>query len=337
MKKVTFTPSQKQLITAAALAAVVFAFYRWGRAGLLLSALSYVLLGLLLLVGERRKYGGWFLELLRLNALLTQGLRSFAGVLLALVFMLSLFSWFADGVSTQQGALALGALVLAAGTVVWMHWLTPVAREVLASQRTVLVSGLSKIDDRTITALRGINSLQELENRILQEGATKTGSEGVTGLSKNRLVPVLAVLARFQRVEQLIFITFSDTLGNGVAFKDLCEVIKNIFPTLSGVKEIRLGGVDINDAEEIFEELKKKPQISSLPYDETVFAITSGTAAFSSAIMLLALRGQALPVYFRQGDLSRISLSERVIEFKNWDAERAAFVLQEKLDRFSKA
>jgi len=329
--KPPITKEGRQILAALASLAVVATFYFLGQAALVAAALIYLLLGLLLVVREKDKQGNWLMGSLRLNAFLAQGLRSATGLLLTFVFMVALFGWFADGVSTRQGLMALGALFLAIGTVVWSHWLAPHSQgEVNDDQRKVLVSGLSVIKRKDIEELRDISSLADLEAAIKEDGK---GS----ALSENKLVPVLAALACFPRIEQAKLITFQGTLVDDVRFEDVKLIINSLFKHVREVNELDLSGVDRNDASEIYDQLQDAHYLDKLPDQQALFAITSGTAALTAALTLLALRGRALPIYYRRVAHNDTPLAQRIIKFRNWNAQRASFVLRDMLDTLSEA
>ena len=321
--------TQKQKIAPVATALVILAFYFVGPKGLFFGSLAYVIVGLILLAADGRKYGDGMLEYLRALALLTQGLRSWAGLLLTLVFMVAIFGWFADGVATHEGYMACGAIFLAGGTTVWAAWLAPQRRKDLPTTR--MVSGLSLINKDGIAQLEKYATLEELERAIAQ------GDE----VGKNNFIPIIATIAKYDDLKTVWLILFKGTLKDDVNFDHVKNVILRLFPNKfdSGdIIRVDLSAIPNWDANAIYSELRERLQKEESGHAKpeaegnTVFAITSGTAALTAALSVLALQGNAKPVYFRKDDSEGASLAERVVDFEDWDIIRFKHLVREVMD-----
>ncbi len=311
------------------MALVIFAFYYGGPKGLLFGSLVYVIVGLLQLAADGRKYGDGVSEYLRALALLTQGLRSWAGLLLTLVFMVAIFGWFADGITAHQGYMALGAVILAVGTTVWAVWLAPQRQKDLPTTR--MVSGLSLINEDSIAQLEKYTTLEELEKAVAQGD----------GVNKNNFIPIIATISKYDDLKTVWLVLFKGTLKDGVGFDRVKNVILRLFPNRfdnDDIARVDLSAIPNWDANaiysELYEKLQKEEDGHAKPEAEgnTVFAITSGTAALTAALSVLALQGSAKPVYLREGGSKGVSLAERVVGFENWDIIRFKHLVREVMD-----
>jgi len=321
--------TQKQIIAFIVTALVIFAFYYGGSTGLFFGSLLYAAVGLLLLAAGGRKYINGLSEYLRALALLTQGLRSWAGLLLTLVFMVAIFGWFADGVATHQRYMAWGAIFLAVGTTIWAAWLAPQRQKDLPTTR--MVSGLSQTKEGGIAQLEKYATLEELERAIAQGDNVKD----------NNFIPVIATIAKYDSLKTIWLVSFEGTL-DGVGFDLIQNILLRLFPNRFGgagdIVQVDLSAIPSWDANAIYSELRDRLQKEENGYAKpevegsTVFAITSGTAALTAALSVLALQGNAKPVYFRKGDSEETSLAERVVDFEDWDIIRFKHLVREVMD-----
>ena len=324
----SFFTRTKGAITLAALAIVVLAYMFWGPVWFFILSLMYVILGLILLFYKSKLHSTSPSSTLIFYTIITQSYRSLEGIFLALSFAVAVFGWFADGVSNQQWTTALGAFVFAFGNIVWASWLAPLPQT--KGDKTVLVTGLSSLRNRALDDFLR-EDIHSFENLILaacdkeeaNQRATGAGSSIKTNnLLNNRMTPILSTIAKYKGIKSIKLIIVKDTLAD-YQFDDVRQVIRQVFPgrfDSGSIVEIPLHEVEHWDAEGIYEGLRKYISTNDCDINQAIIALTNGTAAMTAALTLIALEGDARPVYFKQNQ--DCNLIERVVEFKNWNAKR---------------
>jgi len=324
----SFSARTKCAITLASLAIVVLAYTFLGPVWFLELSLIYVILGLLLLFNKSWLYGTPPSSMFIFHAIITQSYRSLEGIFLALSFAVAVFGWFADGVSNQQWIMALGAFVFAFGNIVWASWLAPQPQT--KGDKTILITGLSSLRNRALDdfSRKEIRSFENLALVACDKEETSRRANDTSSTTKmntllnNRMTPILSTIAKYKRINSVKLIIVKDTLAD-YQFDDVRSVIQQVFPgrfDSHSIVEIPLHEVEHWDAEGIYEGLREHVSTNNCDINQAIIALTNGTAAMTAALTLIALEGDARPVYFKQNQ--ECNLIERVVEFKNWNAKR---------------
>lgn len=180
------------------------------------------------------------------------------------------------------------------------------------TNRKLLITGISLFDN--YRSKKGDLSKREIELLEIIKENEKDYNNWSVGFTKVTWQPIFQSISLYPNIEKLIILStkeseyFMEALSNNETFKmyKLDILIKKFFPK---VKEITY--ISLNDAHNIQTTINQVSQViekeSGLYKDnEIVFGITGGTAAVSSALSMLATKGQREIVYKRQ-DNSEIS------------------------------
>ena len=246
-------------------------------------------------------------------------------LILVLAVGIAFFAWFADGIKEHRFCLALGALFYASSVVLAADLLVDRIRKEKESLREILVSPVSF---PTLSLRFSETSKEEQRNTLTKEEKEEflnryadadmvyqalkdnflTNADGSIQIQNPNFLPTIAVLAHpeFSSIKTLDLILASDT--KNTKNSEMNQFYWELFKTMT--RAVKSKDFPINDKpldapswdvpklrkkllERYDEELRKRSEAF-------VFNITTGTAAMSAAIMLVALRGYSEGVYLEQ-------------------------------------
>jgi len=246
-------------------------------------------------------------------------------LILVLAVGIAFFAWFADGIKEHRLCLAAGALFYATSVVLAADLLVDRIRREKESLREILVSPVSfpklsvefsetseEEQRRTLTKEERVEFLERYANADMVHQALKDNvlinADGSIRIPNPNFLPTIAVLAHpeFSSIGTLDLILASDT--KNASDSEMGKFYWDLFKTM--VKAVKSKDFPINNKpldapswdvpklrKRLLERYDEKLRERSEAF---VFNITTGTAAMSAAIMLVALRGYSEGVYLEQ-------------------------------------
>ncbi len=251
---------------------------------------------------------------------------------------LALYAWFADAIKEGIVLLALGSASYALSVLVALDVLSRVLKQKAKPTRKVFVTPISspyacRAEDpqSALKVLKEASFEPEELRRMVDEDRYVVNGKVIA--QKANFTPILAVIAHpdYSTLEELHLIYASDTIDPKRiqlaclylgAIKNLAQQLN---PRLKGAGKFRrerIGkkGENVSGDIKRFREgiLEKYGARLQKHSQDFVFGITTGTAAMSAAIVLVAVKGYAEGVYVRQlRDKSKTSSTLRRVQAIN--------------------